>query len=77
MNRMKPLLNLIISEEQSGFVPRRSIVEGIIIAHEAINTVRRAKVDRMLINLDIRKVYDMVDRDFLLRVFKCFGFSTH
>ncbi|XP_057864503.2 uncharacterized protein LOC131072395 [Cryptomeria japonica] len=60
-NWLKPILNHIISEEQSGFVLGRSIVGGIIIVHEAIHTVRQAKVDRMLIKLDIRKAYDMVD----------------
>lgn len=74
-NRLKPILNHIISEEQSGFVPRRSIVEGIIIAHEAIHIVRLAKVDRMLIKLDIRKAYDMVDWEFLFQVLNRFGFS--
>lgn len=74
-NRLKPMLILIISEEHSGFVPGRSIVEGIIIAHEAIHIVRQSKVDRMLIKLDIRKAYDMVDREFLLQVLQRFGFS--
>lgn len=61
MNGLKPLLKLIILEEQSGFVPGKSIVEGIIRAHEAIHTVRKAKVEQMLIKLDIRKAYDTVD----------------
>ncbi|XP_059066322.1 uncharacterized protein LOC131857643 [Cryptomeria japonica] len=66
-NRLKPLLSLIILEEQSGFVPGRSIMEGIIIAHEAIHTVRQVKVNGMMIKLDIRKAYDMVDREFLIQ----------
>ncbi|XP_059067486.1 uncharacterized protein LOC131858304 [Cryptomeria japonica] len=74
-NQLKPILNHIISEERSGFVLGISIVEGIIIAHEAIHTIRQAKVDRMLIKLDIRKVYDMVDREFLFQVLNKFGFS--
>lgn len=76
MSHLKPLLKFIVSEEQSGFVPGRSIVEGIIIAHEAIHSIRQAKVDRMLIKLDIRKAYDMVDREFLLCVLEKFGFSS-
>ncbi|XP_059064949.1 secreted RxLR effector protein 78-like [Cryptomeria japonica] len=52
-------------------------MEGIIIAHEAIHTIRKAKVERMLIKLDIRKAYDMVDRDFLFQVLERFGFSSH
>lgn len=74
-NRLKPILNHIILEEKSGFILGRSIVEGIIIAHEAIHTIRLAKVDRMLIKLDIIKAYDMVDREFLFQVLNRFGFS--
>lgn len=74
IHRMKLVLRLIISKEQSGFVPRRSIVEGTIIVHEAIPTIRKSKVDRMLIKLDTRKAYDMVDRSFWVKFMKCIGF---
>lgn len=52
-------------------------MEGIIIAHEAIHSTRQAKVDQMLIKLDIRKAYYMVDSEFLLHVLEKFGFSSY
>lgn len=73
-NRLKPLLKHIISDEQSGFAPGRSIAEGIIIAHETLHTARKTKDSYMILKLDILKAYDMVDRDFLFDVLNKFGF---
>lgn len=60
-NRLKLTLDSIISIEQSGFLPNHSIYEAVIVAHEAIHSIRTAKVDRMLVKLDIRKAYDEVN----------------
>lgn len=65
---------MIISPEQSGFAPNRSIFEGIIVVHEATHTVRKAKVAKMMIKLDIKKAYDHVNRAFLIEVLNKFGF---
>lgn len=73
-NRLKLFLNHVISNEQSGFAPRRSIVEGIIIAHETLHTSRKTKNSCMILKLDILKAYDMVDRKFLTDVLRKFGF---
>lgn len=61
-NRLKSVLKKIISDEQSGFSPGCSIVEGIIIAHEAIHSARKTRSPSMVIKLDILKAYDLVDR---------------
>lgn len=71
-NRLKPLLNFIISPEQSGFAPNRSIYEGISVAHEAM--VWTAKVEKMMIKLDIKKAYDHVNYNFQIDVLKKIGF---
>lgn len=55
VNKLKKILLDIISEEHSEFTSNRSIVEGIIIAHEVIHTVKRAKTNKILIKLDTRK----------------------
>lgn len=73
-NRLKKILKFIIFEEHSGFVPYRSIFEGIIIAHESIHSMRKAKTARMLIKIDIKKAYDQVNRSFLLKFLAKFDF---
>jgi hypothetical protein len=39
-NRLKPILHSIISPEQGGFVEGRQILDGIIVAHETIHSLK-------------------------------------
>eukprot|EP00253_Pinus_taeda_P016766 PITA_16766 len=41
--RLKPLLPLIISPEQSGYVEGRQITNGIILTHEIIHSLKKTK----------------------------------
>ena len=74
-NRLKMVLSTIISPEQSGFAPGKSIYEGIIIAHEAIHSLKSNKDPGMLLKLDISKAYDNVNRCVLMRILEKFGFG--
>ncbi|XP_059077996.1 uncharacterized protein LOC131876577 [Cryptomeria japonica] len=74
-NRLKLILDKLISCEQSGFNPGRNIVDGVIVAHEAIHTAMKGRQRRMILNLDIQKAYDRVDRSFLVAVLERFGFG--
>lgn len=75
-NRLKVILDSIISREQRGFSPNHSIFQGVIVAHEVIHTIRTSMIDRMLVKLDIKKAYDEVNMDFLLDVLRKFGFCN-
>lgn len=59
-NRLKPMLEKIISVEQNGFVPGREITYNILIISEVIHTLRSSKQAGMIIKLDVSKVYDKV-----------------
>lgn len=74
-SRIKPLLPKLISEEQTCFVPGRSILDGILIIKEAIHSSSKRKIPSMLIKLDIQKAYDMVDWRFLCKTLEAFDFS--
>lgn len=74
-NRLKTIMPKLISEEQTGFVPVRSILDGIITIQEVIHLAIIDKQDYMFMKLDIQKAYDMVDWCFLCKVLEAFGFS--
>ena len=40
-NHLKPILPLIISSEQAGFVEGRQILDGIILVHETIHSLKK------------------------------------
>jgi len=57
-NRLKPLLPTLVSEEQTGYVEARQILNDIIQAHEVIHSLKTNKKAGMIIHLDIEKAYD-------------------
>jgi hypothetical protein len=74
-SRLKPILSLIISQEQGGFVEGRKIMDGIVVAHEAIHSLKVSKKAGMMMKLDMSKAYDRMNWDFLRKIFLAFGFG--
>lgn len=42
-NRLSKVLHKVISQTQTGFLPNRSITEGVLIANEVVDEVKRTK----------------------------------
>jgi hypothetical protein len=66
-SRLKPILPIIISQEQGGFVEGRKILDGIVVAHETIHSLKVSKKVGMLMKLDMSKAYDRMNWNFLRR----------
>jgi hypothetical protein len=73
-NRIKPFLPLLISENQSAFIPGRYIAENVLLAHEQIRQFNRRGSDRMCIKIDLQKAYDMINREFICHMLNMMGF---
>ena len=75
-NRLKRVLNSIISPEQTGFIKGRYIGENIRILCETLEHVEENQIPSILFFADFEKAFDSLDHDFMLDVFKHFwGFS--
>ncbi|GJZ03830.1 putative RNA-directed DNA polymerase, eukaryota, reverse transcriptase zinc-binding domain protein [Tanacetum coccineum] len=73
-NRIKNSLKIIISPNQSAFVPGRSITDNILLTHELHNYHLDRGVPRCAFKVDIQKAYDSVDWNFLRAALTGFGF---
>jgi len=73
--RLKPMLPLIISPEQSGYVEGRQITDGIILTHEIIHSLKQIKKPGMLIKIDLYKASDSISWEYLKKILKAFGFA--
>jgi hypothetical protein len=74
-NRLKPLLKNIISKEQGGFVEGRQILDGIVVSHETIHSMKKSRKEGMLIKLDMSKAYDRISWHFLRKMLEAFIFA--
>lgn len=74
-NRLKPILPCIISEEQSGYVEGRRIMDNILLSEEMIHTHQSRKKVGMLMQLDLSKAYDKVSWSYLEAILEALGFA--
>ncbi|KAL2247314.1 UNVERIFIED_CONTAM: hypothetical protein Sindi_2583700, partial [Sesamum indicum] len=75
VQRLSVIMDKLISPCQAAFVPGRSIGDNIMLAQELFTGYNQTHLPpRCALKVDIRKVYDTVDWDFLIEVLEMFGF---
>ena len=74
-NRLKVVVAKVISKAKNAFVEGRQILDAILIANEAIDSILKNKDCVILCKRDIKKAYDYVDWSFLLSVMENWGFE--
>lgn len=63
-NRLKKVLSSVISHQQSVFVPRRLIMDNVLVAYEALHimdTRMKGRKGFMALKLEMSKAYDCVE----------------
>lgn len=76
-NRLRPLLNRLISPNQSAFVPGRWIGENTLLVNEIVHTMKRkrGKGGLMGLKIDMQKAFDRVEWNVLAHILEAMGFS--
>ena len=76
VNRMRPLLDKLVSPYQSAFIPTRSIHDNILLTHEILHKFKncKGKTAWAALKIDIKKAYDRLEWDFITKCLQELGF---
>lgn len=78
VNRLRPILDELVSQNQSAFVPGRMITDNALLAFECFHFIKRnknANKAACAYKLDLSKAYDRVDWVFLEQTMCKLGFA--
>ena len=76
-NRLRRVISLILSEDQTCGIPDRSIFENLFLIRDTIDYVNHKELSAALISLDQEKAFDRVNHGFLQRVLERFNFGPN
>ncbi|KAJ0818578.1 putative RNA-directed DNA polymerase [Helianthus annuus] len=74
VNRLKAVMNDVISENQSAFVGGRNILDSPLIVSEMVTWANKSKSKMLILKVDFEKAYDTINWKFLFKVMEKMGF---
>ncbi|WZZ22713.1 hypothetical protein YC2023_124100 [Brassica napus] len=78
--RLQPLMEKLISENQSAFAPGRAIGDNVLITHEVLHYLKTSKAEQrcaMAVKTDMSKAYDRLEWEFIALVLNRLGFHQN
>ena len=74
-NKLRRVMDKVISPSQNAFVEGRQILDAALIANEAMDSMLRRNDGGVVCKLDIEKAYDHLNWEYLLEVMRRIGFG--
>ena len=69
-NRLKAVLDYLISNDQTGFIKGRKIGENTIFVYETLNFYEDNHIPSLLMTIDFEKAFDFLSFDFIEKTFE-------
>ncbi|XP_071712558.1 uncharacterized protein [Rutidosis leptorrhynchoides] len=74
-NRLKKVVPKLVSSEHSAFIKGRNILDGALIANEALNYIKVKREKGLIFKVDFEKAFDSLSWDFLEEMMSLMGFG--
>lgn len=74
-NRLKKILDTVISNTQSAFIKNRFIGDNTRLIYDIMNTTEDKKIPGLLVSIDFEKAFDSLSWKFLYKTLKYFNFG--
>ena len=75
VNRLRRVIDKVVSPSQNAFVEGRQILDVALIANEAVDSMLRRTDGGVVCKLDIEKAYDHLNWEFVIEVMRRKGFG--
>ena len=75
--RLTKVLKNFITAQQSAFIPRRSIHHSVLLMSKLVLHANKSGLEHILLKLDMKKAYDMVEWEFLHLLLTKYGFGPN
>jgi hypothetical protein len=63
--RLTAVVDKVVRQSQTAFMPGTNILEGVVILHETIHELHKKKKNGVILKLDFKKAYDKVNWSFV------------
>ena len=67
-NKIKRVMDKVISKSQNAFVEGRQVLDAVLIANEIVDSTLKRKECGLICKLNIQKAYDSINWEFLYQV---------
>nr|GEV12617.1 cysteine-rich receptor-like protein kinase [Tanacetum cinerariifolium] len=74
--RIKSVMESVVSQAQFAFMKNRQITDCILIANEVIHSLKKSKNDGLILKVDFEKAYDIIEWTFLDRILEEMNFGS-
>ncbi|PWA80255.1 reverse transcriptase domain, Reverse transcriptase zinc-binding domain protein [Artemisia annua] len=73
--RLKKVIGKLVGDAQNAFIGGRYILDGILIANETVEFLKRKKTSGLIFKVDFEKAYDSINWKYLCDILKSMGFG--